>query len=198
MRVLRYAGPAAVVWAWVVILISSAANPTFSVLHSPLSTLGSPGAIAPWIYNAGMMSMGSFILLYALFLGAVAANWVEGFASGLVGTAGIFLALVRIYHAGTTPHDFISLWFFLQFALGSSVWGVGELLRRSRSGVVFLLLGVAAPFVAHLVPWPSNGLEECFGALAIDAFALLTFWDHRLSAGVGVGGHRDAGLRHTP
>ncbi len=36
MRVLRYAGLAFVVWAWVVILVSSAANPTFSVLHGPL------------------------------------------------------------------------------------------------------------------------------------------------------------------
>ena len=108
------------------------------------------------------MSVGSLILLYALFLGTAAGNWVEGFASGLVGTAGIFLALVGIYHSGTTPHDFVSVWFFLQFALGSSVWGVGELLRRSRRGVLFLLVGVGAVIVAQLVPWASNGLEECF------------------------------------
>lgn len=188
MHRLRYAGPLGVVWAWVVIVLSSAANVRFSVLASPLSALGSPGATDPWIYNFGMMSVGALILLYALSLGASAGHWVEGFASGLVGTAGIFLALVGIYHGGTTPHDFVSLWFFLQAALGSSVWGVGGLLRRSRGAVVFLLLGLGAPVVARLVPWPSDGVEECFGALAIDAFTLLTFWGQRRSLS-GAAGH---------
>ena len=97
MRALRYAGPVAVLWAWVVVLVSSAANPTFSVLRSPLSAMGSPGAIDPWIYNVGMMTVGSLILLYGLSLGAGMRHWVQGFASGLFGTAGIFLALVGIY-----------------------------------------------------------------------------------------------------
>lgn len=183
MRVLRYAGPVAALWAWVVILLSSLANPTFSVLHSPLSAMGSPGATDPWIYNVGMMTVGTLILLFGLSLGTVVRHWVQGFASGLVGTAGIFLALVGIYHGGTTPHDFVSLWFFLQAALGSTAWGVGALLAGSRQGLVFILLGLGAPIVAQFVPWPSNGLEECFGALVIDAFAILTFWEyHRRSA----------------
>ena len=169
----------AVCWAWVVILVSAAANPTFSVLKSPLSELGSPGAISPWLYNVGMMSVGCFILLYALHLSTISVHWVEGFASGLFGVAGIFLSLVGIYHGGTYPHDFVSLWFFMQAAMASVAWGVGELASGSWRGVAFVVLGIGAPALAFAVHWPSNGLEECFGALSVDAYAMMVFVERR-------------------
>lgn len=99
-------------------------------------------------------------------------------------------------HGGTTPHDFVSLWFFLQAALASTAWGVGALLAGSRRGLVYILLGLSAPVVAQLIPWPSNGLEECFGALAIDAFVLLTFWEYRHP--VAATSKTPARLPHTP
>jgi hypothetical membrane protein len=184
---LRYAGPAAVVWAWVVVAVSAAANPAYSVLRGPLSALGSPGAVDPWIYNVGLMSVGALILLYALSLAAMSRHWMEGFAAGFFGVAGVFLALVGIYHGGTYPHDFVSLWFFMQSALAAVAWGIGELLWGSPRGLIFIALGIGAPMLAFLLPWPSNGVEECFGALAVDAYALLVFVEGRRAAGSGPG-----------
>ncbi len=180
MKWLRYAGPTAMGWAWIIIVVSASVNPTFSVLKSPLSALGSPGAIDPWIYDMGMMSVGLLILLYSLHLATVAVHWVEAFASGLFGVAGIFLALVGIYHSGTYPHDFVSLWFFMQSAMASMVWGLGELASGFWRGIAFVALGIGAPVLAFTVHWPSNGLEECFGILAINAYTLLVFSERRM------------------
>jgi Predicted membrane protein len=37
--------------------------------------------------------------------------------------AGLFLALIGIYHAGTRPHVFVSTWFFVQMDTALIAWG---------------------------------------------------------------------------
>jgi hypothetical membrane protein len=176
---LRWAGPAAVGWSAAVVATAASVNPQFSWLHGALSELGAPGATAPWVYDGGLVVAGALIVLYSLYLAAAARHWVEAYGAACFGLAGVFLALVGVYHAGTYPHDFVSEWFFTQAALGAAVWGVGELLTGRWRGAGYVALAVGAEAAAAIVPWPSVALVESFGALAVCAFALLVFGEER-------------------
>ncbi|WP_054842423.1 DUF998 domain-containing protein [Vulcanisaeta distributa] len=179
---LTYTGIIAAVLAWLFIAISISVNPWFVFTKNAFSDLGGPYATDPWIYNYGLIITSVFVDLYSINLLLVSRNKVEDFASAFVFIAGLFLALIGIYHEGTRPHVFVSTWFFTQMDMALITWGgIGSLMAKDRRlGLFSLLLGVMSPVIALIVPWPSAATEEAYGIVVIDLWvALMTYFDAR-------------------
>ena len=176
---IRYSGIIAVILAWVVIAVSISVNPWFVFIKNAFSDLGGPYATDPWIYNYGLIITSVFVDLYSINLLLTSRNKVESFASAFVFVAGLFLALIGIYHAGTRPHVFVSTWFFVQMDMALIAWGIGSLMGGDRGlGLFSLLLGVLAPIPASLIPWPSAATEEAYGIVIIDIWVVVrTYMD---------------------
>ncbi len=171
---LALAGIIAAVLAWVVIIISISVNPWFKITKNAFSDLGGPHAVDPWIYNYGLIITSVFVDLYSINLLINSRNKVESFASAFVLIAGLFLALIGIYHAGTRPHVFVSTWFFVQMDMALITWGIGSLMAGDRrTGLFSLILGVLSPIPAILIPWPSAAMEETYGILIIDVWVIV-------------------------
>ncbi len=177
---LTYTGVIAAVLAWLFIVISISVNPWFVFTRNAFSDLGGPYATDPWIYNYGLITTSVFVDLYSINLLLISRNKIEDFASAFVFIAGLFLALIGIYHAGTRPHVFVSTWFFTQMDMALITWGgVGSLIARDRRlGLFSLLLGVIAPAIALIIPWPSAATEEAYGIVVIDLWvSVITCFD---------------------
>ncbi|MGC8607065.1 MAG: DUF998 domain-containing protein [Vulcanisaeta sp.] len=178
---LAYTGMVAAVLAWLFIIISIIVNPWFVFTKNAFSDLGGPHATDPWIYNYGLIITSIFIVLYSINLLLISRNKVENFASAFVFVAGIFLALIGIYHAGTRPHVFVSTWFFAQMDMALITWGIGSLMAKDRVlGSFSLILGIIAPIIALIVPWPSAATEEAYGIAVIDSWVtVMTYLEIR-------------------
>ena len=88
--------------------------------------------------------------------------------------AAMFLALIGIYHGGTYPHDFVSVWFFIQADIAIIIWGSGALLQKRIIGAYSVVIAVSATFLAYAVKWPSSAELETFGTCAISLWVILT------------------------
>ena len=176
---LTYTGVIAAALAWLFIAISISVNPWFVFTRNAFSDLGGPHATDPWIYNYGLITTSIFVDLYSINLLLISRNKVEDFASAFVFIAGLFLALIGIYHEGTRPHVFVSTWFFAQMDMALITWGIGSLMTRDRRlGLFSLLLGIVAPLIALVIPWPSAATEEAYGIVVIDLWvAVMTYLD---------------------
>lgn len=166
----------ALLWISVAILI----NPAFDFFTGALSQLGSPGANHPWVYNTGLMFTSILLFLFAVSLLLHSANRVESAGSSFLMVAALFLALIGIYHGGTYPHDFVSLWFFMLSDIAILTWGIGLFLHdRTWSAYVLLLAALATGF-GFIFRWPSSAELETFGTAAIAMWAvLMTLFLHR-------------------
>ncbi len=172
--ILRYTGITAAILAWIVIAVSISVNPWFIFVKNAFSDLGGPRATDPWIYNYGLIVTSVFVDLYSINLLLISRNKVESFASAFVFVAGLFLALIGIYHAGTRPHVFVSTWFFTQMDISLITWGLGSLMAKDKGlGLFSLLLGVLSPIPAIMVPWPSAATEEAYGIVVIDVWVIV-------------------------
>lgn len=171
---LLYSGIAAIVLAWIVILISMSLNPWFSVFRGALSDLGGPRASYAWVYNYGLVAAAVLAFIFATYSLMVSYNKIEALASSFVAVAAIFLALIGIFHEGTYPHAFVSLWFFVQMDIAAVVWGIGLIISGNLNyGLAALLMGALAPIPAAVVKWPSTAMLEIYGILIIDALTIM-------------------------
>ncbi|MCL4444219.1 MAG: DUF998 domain-containing protein [Candidatus Thermoplasmatota archaeon] len=149
-------------------------NPWFDFYTGALSALGSPGATDPWIYNAGLMFTAILIVLYASGLILYSGNEIQTVGASFFIVAAMFLALIGIYHGGTYPHDFVSVWFFIQADIAIIIWGSGALLQKRIIGAYSVVIAVSATFLAYAVKWPSSAELETFGTCAISLWVILT------------------------
>ncbi len=178
-KLFRFAGIEAGILVWMVILLSISYNPWFVFTEHAFSDLGGPRAEKPWVFNYGLMIVSVFGLLYSLSLIKDATNKVETVGGAFMFTANIFLALVGFYPSGTTPHTFVSTWFFIQADLAIVTWGIGLLLRgRKVFGMVSTTMGILGPLVAALIEWPSIATLEAYGIIMIDAWMVLMLKAH--------------------
>jgi len=175
-RLLLLAGPAAVVLAWAVIGVSWALNPWFSFLDHAFSDLGSERASRPWVYNYGLILVGLLACIYSLGVYVNGVTKMEGFASALMFVAGLFLAFIGVFPAGTRPHVFVSTWFFVQMGLSLIVLGAAMRARGLPLGRLVSLVSVTGFIVYGLVEssigWPSVAAGEAFGIAVIDVAVL--------------------------
>jgi len=169
---LRNAALIAALGFWLVVAVSWALNPWFSLSKHAFSDLGGPGARAPWVYNCGLVGLGALVMAYSLYVASSCAGRAEAFASGLLFTSGAFLALIGVFPSGTRPHTFVSSWFFAQFFMAASAFSAAQWLRgKRREGVAIAALlaaGVLGAVAVELAAgWPSAALLEAYGVAVI-------------------------------
>ncbi|MHB1708594.1 MAG: DUF998 domain-containing protein [Thermoplasmataceae archaeon] len=167
-------GVAALVSIFLWISAAWLANPWFDFYTDALSALGSPGATDPWIYNVGLMFTSILIVLYASGLILYSRNEIQTVGASFFVVAAMFLALIGIYHGGTYPHDFVSMWFFIQADIAIIIWGSGAIVRKRIIGAYSVLIAVSATVLAYAVSWPSSAELETFGTCAISLWVVLT------------------------
>jgi len=172
---LRYAGVAAALGGWLVILAAIIRNPWFVFTENAFSDLGHPGAVDPWVFNVGMMVNGLLIVLYSLYLVAVSFNKAGAVGGGFMAITGVFLVLVGVFHEGSPHHYFVSVWFFTQAGMTVLAWGLALFreARWRRVGWGFLGLSLLGSAGALVVPWPSIAVAEAYGILVIDVWVAL-------------------------
>ena len=176
---LRLAGVAGAILAWVVIYLAISHNPWFVFTEHAFSDLGGPMAEDAGIFNNGLIVLGGLFILYALTLIWDAINKVETVGGAFALMAGVFLVLIGVYPSGTTPHTFVSIWFFVQADVAITVWGIGILLSGwDMFGLVFTCIGIVGPMIAVAVTWPSIAVVEAYGIALIDAWVVLMLRVH--------------------
>ncbi len=167
---LIYTGLLALLWALAVIGICWYLNPWFNFWEDAFSDFGVKGA-CPWLYNWGLITSSAFFLVYSLSIYRISSTKGEAFASGLLLTASIFLALIGFFPGGTRPHTFVSTWFFLQSFMGFFALGVSIYRKGDRKGLWAAVSSALAPIVGIgvelTVGWPSAAVAEAAGILII-------------------------------
>lgn len=172
----RFVGVIAIALAWIIIAISSALNPWFSISKHALSDLGGPKAENPWIYNYGLIVVGVLTCTYSLYLGYKAKEIAHIYASAFIFIAGIFLALIGVFPSSTRPHTFVSTWFFVQMWMAMMASAIGFVRSEKALGTALLTLTIVAPLVASLVEasigWPSVAILEIYGIIILDIYVI--------------------------
>ncbi|BDC19486.1 DUF998 domain-containing protein [Acidianus sp. HS-5] len=175
MNFLKYSGIVAALLAWLVIFLSISINPWFIFTRNAFSDLGGSMARDPWLYNYGLVVVAIFTFLYGIYLVIINEGKIEVVGSSFIMVAAIFLALIGIYHEGTYPHVFVSMWFFIQFDIAVLTYGIGIFMKLRKLGISMILLSIIAPLVAAIIPWPSTATIEAWGISAIDAWVVLSY-----------------------
>ncbi len=165
--------------AWLVIGASWALNRDWFIFtEHAFSDFGGQGARYPWLYNYGLIAVGSLIVLFTACPYRLAGHRLEAFGSGLLFTAGLFLALIGAFPAGTRPHVFVSTWFFIQMDMALIALSLGAY-KATRDPLTRLAAVVsAAAFPVYilleiLVGWPSAAVSETYGIIIIDTAVIL-------------------------
>lgn len=177
-RILSYSCFLGIASSMLTILISIYYNPWFDFFKNAFSGLGSDEANMPWIYNYGLIITSIFVYLYSVYLAMESKNKLEVFASAFFFIAGIFLALIGIYHAGTRPHVFVSSYFFFQSWLSIFTWSMGIMKRKFKLGLSSLILAIIAPLLAYFIKWPSVASLEALGIAVIYFWVLISFFSY--------------------
>lgn len=172
-------GVIAAIAAWLVIGASWALNRDWFVFTKhAFSDFGGEGARYPWLYNYGLITVGLVIVLFAVCPYRLARHRLEAFGSGLLFTAGLFLALIGVFPAGTRPHVFVSTWFFIQMDMALIALSIGAYNATGDplARLAAIVSAVAFPvyiLLEILVGWPSAAVSETYGIIIIDAAVIL-------------------------
>ncbi|KJE49280.1 MULTISPECIES: DUF998 domain-containing protein [Acidiplasma] len=179
--VLIISGGITMLLIWIVIAVSSAFNPWFGITHNALSDLGGgnlinnghPAPLYPWIYNVGLMIEGILIAILSSFFILRARNTIEIVGSSFFIISGLFLALIGIYHEGTYPHDFVSIWFFILATISYTAIGFSIILINIKTGISLLVILVIAWILFAIIPWGSVAENEIFGIVVIEIVVII-------------------------
>ncbi len=110
------------------------------------------------------------LLLFSLYLIVTSNNKPQAVGGAYVSVSAIFMALIGIFHEGTSPHVFVSAYFFVQFFAGVLVYGLGRKERILRHSSILLFLQAIA---GTLLPWPATALLETYEVALLMVFTLL-------------------------
>ncbi|MCY0880049.1 MAG: DUF998 domain-containing protein [Firmicutes bacterium] len=179
-QALSAAGPLAIASAWATILWAIREYPGYHLLGHSLSDLGGPLSPDPAVYNVGLMVTGGLISLYGVALLLASRDPAASAGATVFSLDGVFLGLIGYFHEGTAPHVFLSMWFFIEAALGCFLWGIGQR-RRLLWSFFYQCWAVATLAVGLGLTFPSTAYREIFGVAAIDVFGLATFFQMRIS-----------------
>lgn len=174
-RAFTLCGPVALVAVWITIAVSWYYNSAwFSFYNGALSDFGGNSARYPFIYNYGLMITALFLFLFSLSLIYRSRNKLETVASAFSVIASVFLAQIGIFHGGTYPHDYVSLYYFVQQDASLILWGVALFLREAKPvGAFVLIIGIVFLAVGGGVPLPGSAILETYGILTFGAWAFL-------------------------
>ena len=179
-------GLLAIAFAWITIFLAISLNPWFRVNSNALSDLGGgnfqnnghPSPSYPFVYNYGLIITGILIGLFSISMLHKIENKIEiaGFSFFIIG--GLFLSLIGIYHEGTYPHDFVSIWFFIISSISFFVIGIGYLSQKYyKFGALLTGINLLSWIAYVVIPWQSVAEDEIFGVLVIDILVLLSLYN---------------------
>ena len=164
----------ALLFIWAAIAI----HPWFNFPGHALSALGALKAQQHWVYNLGMILVGS--------VGIVFASGVPSLANSLlgIGGVGVFVAgflnlvLVGIFPGGTGPHNTVSMLFFLLSTIGILLLGIDQLLdRKTRPWGVLLIsliaLGLTSVLLVGTIEHLGAAIPETIAAFAFSEFSIV-------------------------
>ena len=178
IRVLLFLGPSVAVAAWLVILASIWLNQDwFIYTRHAFSDLGGPRSCCPGLYNYGLIVLGTLFSLYGIGVTIRARAKLGVVGGGYIVIAGIFLALIGVFPAGTRHHVCVSTWFFIQSYLGL-ILVLAEAARHSKAAkyaLIAMLASIPAGIAIALWPgWPSAAVLETYLILFIDIAVIVT------------------------
>ncbi|WP_393971908.1 DUF998 domain-containing protein [Oxyplasma meridianum] len=194
---IAYIGIAAMTAAWLTIFLAAALNPWFRFTGNALSDLGGgnlsmnghPAPTDPFVYNVGLMIAGVLIALFSVSVILRSRNSVEIIGASYFMISGLFLALIGIYHEGTYPHDFVSIWFFILSSISYVAIAISFIIGKFRiTGIILSLLLVLSWIAFAVVPWGSVAEDEMFGVAVIDVFVILHILTFRRNTGKRISG----------
>jgi hypothetical membrane protein len=157
---------------WLVVYLGQLFNPSYSFLDQ-LSRLGGTGAVAAWIFNAGVITAGGLAIAYCYLLMSQVRTLPSAVGLLFFVVAFVFLILIGSFRWPSTVH-LVSLILFLSFALsGGALMGVGLRLEGyPRRGWVIIGMSFLGGAVSLLLPWLSEGPLEIIGISLIMAILL--------------------------
>ncbi|BFH72958.1 DUF998 domain-containing protein [Sulfurisphaera javensis] len=168
--------------AWVTILISALLNPWFSITHNALSDLGGGGPqyehpypTDPLVYNGGLIITAIIIFIFSILVVKYSRNKVEVVGGSFFMISALFLALIGIYHEGTYPHDFVSLWFFILASISYLTISISLILTKKfwKRGILLISIIFISWILFTVIPWQSVAESEIFGISIIDICVIL-------------------------
>ncbi len=185
VKIAIFSGFIAIILAWSIILISIHYNPWFNITHNALSDLGGgnlinnghPAPKYPEIYNYGLIFTGIAMTVFSVFSISAAKNkiLISGYSFFIISS--LFLALIGIYHEGTYPHDFVSIWFFILASFSYFVISAGIILNyKAGTGVLMIIIDILSWILYLIIPWQSVAEDEVFGVAVIDILVLLNIY----------------------
>jgi hypothetical membrane protein len=171
-RWIKYSGIMASIIFWAFTLISISINRWFDFYRDAFSDLGGPRANNAWIYNMGLIISSVFLELMSIHMIYLSRSRVGVVAGSYLSIAGMFLALIAVYPAGTRPHVFISTWFFIQAFLAVLLYGISRL----RDDMIFsasILILFTLALLGPILRWPSAASLETYEIILLTIFAAI-------------------------
>ncbi len=170
----------AIISSWITIITSISFNPWFKLNGNAFSDLGGgsyinghPPPKFPFIYNDGMIITGTLIFIFSIFIAFYSRNVIEAIGGSYFSVSGIFLILIGIFHEGTYPHVFVSLWFFILASISIFILGISLIRIKKNSGLFLSIFPILAWIASYFIPFASTAETELYGILAIEISVLV-------------------------
>ncbi len=187
MKYMYITGGITLMLIWVVITISAAFNPWFRVTGNALSDLGGgnmilnghPAPAYPYIYNAGLIIEAIFIAILASLFLSKSKHKIENAGISFFMISALFLALIGIYHEGTYPHDFVSIWFFILASISYITIGISLIINKMKYGIPITLSIIFSWILYAMIPWQSVAEDEIFGIAVIELVVIFHIFSFR-------------------
>ena len=187
MKYIYIIGGITLVFIWLVIIVSVIFNPWFRVTGNALSDLGGgnmalnghPAPAYPYIYNVGLMIEAIFIATLASLFLSKSKHKVENAGISFFIISALFLALIGIYHEGTYPHDFVSIWFFILASISYATIGISLIINKMRFGIPITVTIILSWILYSLIPWQSVAEDEIFGIAVIELLVIFHIFSFR-------------------
>ena len=187
MKYVYIIGGITLVFIWIVIIVSVIFNPWFRVTGNALSDLGGgnmalnghPAPAYPYIYNVGLMIEAIFIAILASLFLSKSKHKVENTGISFFIISALFLALIGIYHEGTYPHDFVSIWFFILASISYATIGISLIINKMRFGIPITVTIILSWILYALIPWKSVAEDEIFGIAVIELLVIFHIFSFR-------------------
>ncbi len=168
-KVLKHTGWLAIITFFGMTFIASRYNPGFSIYTGAFSDLGSIKATQPYIFNYSLIFIITpLILLFSIYLIDKSENKIQTVGASFILTASFFIAFIGIFPEGTKYHNFVALYFFIQYFLGILIYGLGSKNKPFK----YLCIGLFITFWILLItmPFPSIAIAETTALLLILVF----------------------------
>ncbi len=182
IKLIKFFGFLAIISAWITIIVSISINPWFRITNNALSDLGGgnmilnshPAPADPYVYNIGLMITGIIIAIFSSYVIMYSRNKIENAGASFFIMAGLFLTLIGIYHEGTYPHDFVSIWFFIIASIAYATIAISLFFSKfSKTGISLLIILIISWILFIIIPRQSVAEDEIFGIIIIDIMAIL-------------------------